>query len=609
MSPLEALKSAIEGWSQTRHPRFATLADLATRAALTEPRPPLGASGKAVDLAAWHAVYAKADALDVPRLFAAVGGGKSAVAAERVTLLAKWKDPRVVDGVLALLAAPPYRAQTALPFFRACAAALVASEDPRARPALEDLSARYKSILETSVGDVVASLLHRSAQSMDQVKPGPLTADLEALAARLEAKFSDARAAEVRRATTRATAARDDNALLDAIYAAPDDDGPRLVFADALTERGEVRGEFISLQLQRARGTHSRAQFSRERALLADPKQRMAFCLPLARGGRATLARGFPVALDLEPRAAKHLVGLPALRTVSELTFVQALSTKLARELLQHPTTAHVTTVGELQRAQFDGLVGALPWKEVRLHFSPTADDLSRLPRLERLSVRPLTGDAPPRGDLSRLTRFTFDGALPPGTLPLATQVRALRLAFPGAWPAFASDELRALSTLRSLEVRFLPEAAALAGLPLERLTGRLVAGLQLGPFLDALPALRHLVLPADFSGPAEVAHALVSVGARLQQLETLRFGDLHFERPFSPDATLTLQMALTMDSYFERLAEVLAVLPAGIAPRAVLKHRQPTDPSIQLVAPPTATQLARLQQANPRLPVELDWY
>jgi uncharacterized protein (TIGR02996 family) len=37
--------------------------------------------------------------------------------------------------------------------------------------------------------------------------------------------------------------------LLADILAAPDDDAPRIVFADQLLDRGDLRGEFIHLQL------------------------------------------------------------------------------------------------------------------------------------------------------------------------------------------------------------------------------------------------------------------------------------------------------------------------------------------------------------------------
>ena len=42
-------------------------------------------------------------------------------------------------------------------------------------------------------------------------------------------------------------------ALLAAVLASPDDDAPRLVYADALQQRGDARGEFIALQCELAR--------------------------------------------------------------------------------------------------------------------------------------------------------------------------------------------------------------------------------------------------------------------------------------------------------------------------------------------------------------------
>lgn len=55
--------------------------------------------------------------------------------------------------------------------------------------------------------------------------------------------------------------------LFDAVAEAPDDDGPRHVLADALLERGDARGEFLSLQLLRAAGKSTPKQDSRELVL------------------------------------------------------------------------------------------------------------------------------------------------------------------------------------------------------------------------------------------------------------------------------------------------------------------------------------------------------
>lgn len=59
--------------------------------------------------------------------------------------------------------------------------------------------------------------------------------------------------------------------LLAAVLADPSDDAPRLVLADWLTERGEPRGELISVQCQLARGAENEDELlERERALLTE---------------------------------------------------------------------------------------------------------------------------------------------------------------------------------------------------------------------------------------------------------------------------------------------------------------------------------------------------
>ena len=55
--------------------------------------------------------------------------------------------------------------------------------------------------------------------------------------------------------------------LFDAVADAPDDDAPRHVLADALLDRGDVRGEFISLQLLQAAGKATPGQDARAKTL------------------------------------------------------------------------------------------------------------------------------------------------------------------------------------------------------------------------------------------------------------------------------------------------------------------------------------------------------
>jgi uncharacterized protein (TIGR02996 family) len=65
-----------------------------------------------------------------------------------------------------------------------------------------------------------------------------------------------------------------DDAFLQAILAAPEDDQLRLVYADSLTERGDPRGDFIRVQCELARlpdeDPRRPALEAREQALLAD---------------------------------------------------------------------------------------------------------------------------------------------------------------------------------------------------------------------------------------------------------------------------------------------------------------------------------------------------
>ncbi len=103
---------------------------------------------------------------------------------------------------------------------------------------------------------------------------------------------------------------RDAKALLAAVLAAPDDDAPRLVYADWLMEQGDPRGEFIAVQCElaslgeaeAARATELRA---REAELLARHKKDWVGHFPGSRteygivGGR-TWVKGSPTRWTFE---------------------------------------------------------------------------------------------------------------------------------------------------------------------------------------------------------------------------------------------------------------------------------------------------------------------
>jgi uncharacterized protein (TIGR02996 family) len=58
------------------------------------------------------------------------------------------------------------------------------------------------------------------------------------------------------------------SALLEAVYAAPEDDAPRAVLSDWLQEQNDPRGQFISLQLREHAGTATNAEVAQAQRLV-----------------------------------------------------------------------------------------------------------------------------------------------------------------------------------------------------------------------------------------------------------------------------------------------------------------------------------------------------
>jgi uncharacterized protein (TIGR02996 family) len=97
----------------------------------------------------------------------------------------------------------------------------------------------------------------------------------------------------------------DEQALLEAIRAAPDDDAPRLVYADLLTSRGDPRGEFIALQCRLAASPDDEARRKlriAENALLKAHGQQWAASLVAVTPPRTAFGVGFQVPVKYEFR-------------------------------------------------------------------------------------------------------------------------------------------------------------------------------------------------------------------------------------------------------------------------------------------------------------------
>jgi uncharacterized protein (TIGR02996 family) len=102
--------------------------------------------------------------------------------------------------------------------------------------------------------------------------------------------------------------------LLDSVRANPDDDAPRLVYADALTDRGDPRGEFIALQC--AVGPRDAELTLRENELLS--ANRHLWLAGVPDGVECRFTRGFVDQLTVPDTAG--LKGLEALVTREPVT-------------------------------------------------------------------------------------------------------------------------------------------------------------------------------------------------------------------------------------------------------------------------------------------------
>ncbi len=188
------------------------------------------------------------------------------------------------------------------------------------------------------------------------------------------------------------------------MLSSPDDDGPRLVYADVLQERGDARGEFIPLQCElvkwsvRADASRFQAMRERERELLAEHGQEWVDqAIPFRCDG--FFRRGFVEELQCLPGAILHR-GLEVVAPVRVLRLEGDTSAEVAQRVMALPLGARVRELTlRLVDSPIDGsLRAAGAGLSVLKQLSADAntiellDQLGWLARLRRLDL-PLTPD------------------------------------------------------------------------------------------------------------------------------------------------------------------------------------------------------------------------
>jgi uncharacterized protein (TIGR02996 family) len=215
------LESLLVEWRKTRIGALGTAIDRVSEILNDGLAPPHGKK-----LAAdWKALAAKKNPADVGRLAEGALDGKPAEAEQRLEEMLEWpEDPRI--GKAMLLAAHTG----------------AFSDRSRAWKALGELLLRNT---DSRFGEMLAEFAmvrtENKAEGAMKRRIAPLAAK-----ANIPAASSDL----IRKLTEldRILPSTSERKFLEAIFANPTDDAPRLVYADWLTERGHPRGEFIVLQ-------------------------------------------------------------------------------------------------------------------------------------------------------------------------------------------------------------------------------------------------------------------------------------------------------------------------------------------------------------------------
>ncbi|MBL8916760.1 MAG: TIGR02996 domain-containing protein [Archangium sp.] len=405
----EKLTALLVAWKKVRHPRIAELID-AVSAQLVRAAGPVVAVSVPERVKQCIALVRSNDALELGRVLATDWPGTWQQALPLVHALAKVDDPRVAAEFARQVDRGHYASLASrklwMPVFRR----LVGLKDTRQLAVLQAQTSRSKG---QSWRTTVQSLEATALQRLAALEAPVLSAADEAALAQLEAPHArDAKLTE------------DGAKLLSAVYANPDDVSLRAVYADWLTEHGDPRGEFISLQLS----PPSRTSEVRMRALhkkhwrtwmgpLADwccnATGQRASLPPTFRGGFAWAMNVGLAQYDAEDRL-RALFERPEWRTVEVLEGWPSSWVPLA-EALAHPNFARVRRLNFFLDAPEVTRLAELeptPRLESLQLYSQAAslEVLSRFSALERVVLRGPRDLGLLERQLPRLEEIAFDG-------------------------------------------------------------------------------------------------------------------------------------------------------------------------------------------------------
>jgi uncharacterized protein (TIGR02996 family) len=242
---VEALTRLLELWREWKSLDLGDLIAQLTTLAATG-RAPIRPSSAGSAAQVWRELAAKEDPLDLPRLLEPIPAAITSLQRERGEVLKEWPPhPLLTRTVLEWWKKPELRVRAMMPSLFELARA---SADPLMSGPLQALMPTHLAATRR-VGRMHAkAAMALAVEAREWVAPVETEAETHALEA-LEALLQAA-----------PPPSHDSTALFQKVYAAPDDDALRALLADALVSQGDVRGEFISMQLLRGDAPPSAAE-------------------------------------------------------------------------------------------------------------------------------------------------------------------------------------------------------------------------------------------------------------------------------------------------------------------------------------------------------------
>ena len=305
-APGDQLRTLVAAWRSLPCAELAELVKVV--GARVEAQRPATRAGKVADVhRAWLAAAQAGDPCEVGWLLVSVVGASADLSWQRLRAVASWPDdPRIVPALWHLVVTRPLVTQR--PVWTQIFFLLRKHADASLVAAIDDLlGVQPESTFDTYRAEQLRRLRRTCAE-----RPTPTCNPAQ-----------QARIAEIATRLGVADARRDlrtDADFLTDVWAHPDDDAPRIVYGDWLTERGDPRGELIALQVRTAAARA--ATIRRELALVKlHGRDWLGPLQPAVAKGALVYERGFVASCTINWHgllATPGLVEHPAWSTVRE---------------------------------------------------------------------------------------------------------------------------------------------------------------------------------------------------------------------------------------------------------------------------------------------------